>query len=127
MHSFATCAGCLGKFNLTDLSEYRRKKWCGTYSCKEEIDRKVKHKNYKLRMKRIANGTYRNGVPIELRKHVLNIFDHTCTMCGDRDVFDGYSKMQIHHIVPVSDGGSDDIKNLTVLCHDCHTEVHQEG
>jgi 5-methylcytosine-specific restriction protein A len=127
MHKHATCAGCTGSYLRSQMFDYRRKKWCGDSSCKDEIDRKVKHKNYKIRMKRIANGTFRNGVDPELRKTVLKAFSNTCTLCGYRDVIVEHSGMEVHHIVPVSEGGSDDIGNLTVLCHDCHTTVHQIG
>lgn len=35
--------------------------------------------------------------------------------------------MELHHIVPKSDGGSDDIKNAIPLCFTCHSEVHLDG
>jgi 5-methylcytosine-specific restriction endonuclease McrA len=30
----------------------------------------------------------------------------------------------VHHVVAVSKGGSDDIRNLVSLCPDCHLEAH---
>jgi len=32
--------------------------------------------------------------------------------------------IEIHHIVPESEGGTDDIDNALPLCFDCHGEVH---
>ena len=35
--------------------------------------------------------------------------------------------LTVHHIVPVSDGGGDELTNLITLCTNCHVRVHQEG
>lgn len=32
--------------------------------------------------------------------------------------------MQIHHIAPQNEGGTDDIDNAVALCPNCHDEVH---
>jgi len=32
--------------------------------------------------------------------------------------------VQVHHITPVSEGGSDDVSNAIPLCPNCHNEVH---
>jgi hypothetical protein len=36
------------------------------------------------------------------------------------------TKLQVHHIVPRGDGGSDEDDNLVVICHMCHTDVHSQ-
>ena len=57
----------------------------------------------------------------------------TCQDCGEihtlkneygvpMPVDDG--KVEIHHIVPVSEGGGDEPSNLVTLCHDCHMRRH---
>lgn len=33
---------------------------------------------------------------------------------------------EVHHIVPVSRGGTNDEANLMSLCHSCHTKIHHE-
>lgn len=33
--------------------------------------------------------------------------------------------IEIHHIIPVSAGGSDDDTNLVTLCSECHKVVHR--
>jgi hypothetical protein len=43
-----------------------------------------------------------------------------CVACGDDDT----SKLEQHHLVPRSVGGSDDPKNLITLCHTCHGLAH---
>lgn len=32
---------------------------------------------------------------------------------------------EVHHILPVSMGGTDDPKNLITLCHNCHVKRHK--
>jgi 5-methylcytosine-specific restriction endonuclease McrA len=42
----------------------------------------------------------------------------------------GYAKVHIlviHHIVGRSDGGSDELDNLMLVCPNCHAEIHYEG
>lgn len=39
-----------------------------------------------------------------------------CCKCGDD------CSLEIHHIIPVVDGGTDDRSNLEWLCHRCHFE-----
>jgi 5-methylcytosine-specific restriction endonuclease McrA len=122
-----TCAGCLTKFSTKKIEKYRKKVWCGSEVCKQHIDSKIKHKNYKIKVKKINKGTYRNGVNPGLRKDILIRDNHTCRMCFSYHYDDGHSNMQVHHITPVSYGGDDSCINLITLCHSCHKEVHQIG
>ena len=43
-----------------------------------------------------------------------------CEMCGSEE------GLEVHHIIPVSCGGSDDESNLKVLCGKCHTAIHNK-
>src|SRR5699024_7268628 len=43
-----------------------------------------------------------------------------CEICG----FDFLPVIQIHHIKPIKDGGSDNLTNLSFLCPTCHSMVH---
>lgn len=58
----------------------------------------------------------RKYITIKVNKVAKNI---PCVICGWNE-----STRDIHHIVPVKDGGADDISNLTVLCPNCHRVVH---
>ena len=42
-----------------------------------------------------------------------------CQMCGGREV------ITIHHIIPRSWGGRDEVDNLVVLCWECHQNTHR--
>ena len=39
-------------------------------------------------------------------------------MCGRTD------KLEVDHVVPLSQGGDDDSSNVQVLCHECHVKKH---
>jgi hypothetical protein len=41
-----------------------------------------------------------------------------CCICGT------LHKVQVHHIIPQEEGGTDDIDNAVPLCPNCHDEVH---
>lgn len=41
-----------------------------------------------------------------------------CATCGSRD------NIELHHIIPVKAGGTNDYFNLISLCHDCHMRLH---
>ncbi|WP_256544830.1 HNH endonuclease [Halobellus inordinatus] len=47
-----------------------------------------------------------------------------CVNCraSDPDV-----TLDVHHIVPRGQGGSDRLSNLALLCHQCHDAAHGEG
>jgi len=76
-----------------------------------DSDRKTT-KALKSRMKR-------DGVKA-CRKHVLNANGNKCYVCG----YSLLSVLVIHHVKPVSEGGSNELENLVVLCPTCHAVVH---
>ena len=52
---------------------------------------------------------------------VLNRDNYTCQCCKGKHKD---SKLEVHHIVFRSQGGSDEESNLITLCHTCHTALH---
>lgn len=44
------------------------------------------------------------------------INQNVCHRCGSTE------KIEIHHMIPVSMGGTNDKGNLIILCHECHKE-----
>lgn len=49
-----------------------------------------------------------------------NIQRKACEVCGDPVV----KELEVHHIVPRAEGGSNDLRNLVVLCEKCHDKHH---
>lgn len=52
---------------------------------------------------------------------VLNRDNYTCQCCKGKHKD---SKLEVHHIVFRSHGGSDEESNLITLCHTCHKNLH---
>lgn len=62
----------------------------------------------------------------QLRTEILERNGYTCQLCGagpgDPDSFDPHRKVRLHidHLVPISQGGTDQKDNLRVLCSSCN-------
>lgn len=54
------------------------------------------------------------------RKAALRRDGHKCVYCGSRH------RLQVHHIRPLTRGGTNDVNNLVTLCHDCHVGQHAD-
>lgn len=56
-----------------------------------------------------------------VRRGLYHAFDGRCAYCGcSLD----YNEMEIAHVVPVTNGGLDELDNLLPACHDCN---HSKG
>lgn len=53
-----------------------------------------------------------------IKKEVLEADDHSCVRCESE------SELVAHHIIPRSQGGSDELSNMATLCKNCHTKAH---
>lgn len=58
------------------------------------------------------------GFPRQDVEDLLARTGRMCAICKRRH------RVQVHHITPVSEGGSDGIDNAIPLCPNCHDEVH---
>jgi len=46
-----------------------------------------------------------------------------CQVCGEVPPFP-HGRLEVHHIVPSAEGGSDKLENLVTLCDLCHAVLH---
>ncbi len=53
-----------------------------------------------------------------VRKMVYRRDGWACVLCDSR------SYLQIHHVVPRSEGGANQPPNLVTLCSRCHAQIH---
>lgn len=81
-------------------------------------------KNPSLANPKVKHWGYQKGTNYSFentKAMVLNRDDYTCQHCkGKRKD----SKLEVHHIVFRSQGGSDEEGNLITLCHTCHKALH---
>jgi 5-methylcytosine-specific restriction endonuclease McrA len=65
----------------------------------------------------IAGIAYQQGTlaGYELREYLLEKWGRTCAYCGKKDI-----PLQIEHIIPRSEGGTDRVSNLTPACEPCN-------
>ena len=55
----------------------------------------------------------------------INLMYH-CEMCGNKYALEEKSRLDFHHLVPISEGGPDTIYNGLCLCTECHRIIHFE-
>ena len=63
----------------------------------------------------------RKAIPSIIRKKLTQESQSTCPFCGEDDV----STAEFHHIIPVSEGGTNVFENLIYICANCHSKVTQ--
>jgi len=61
----------------------------------------------------------------QLRESILERDNYRCTNCTRPEEI--VQSLQVDHIVPRSQGGSDRFSNLHTLCNRCHESKHGEG
>lgn len=81
-------------------------------------------KNPSLANPKIRHWGYQRGINYgfeNTKAMVLNRDNYTCQCCKGKHKD---SKLEVHHIVFRSQGGSDGESNLITLCHTCHKDLH---
>lgn len=63
---------------------------------------------------------YYNYDYLKKKESVLKRDKYKCANCGSTDRND----LNVHHIVPLSKGGSNTERNMIVLCSKCHKAIH---
>lgn len=64
-------------------------------------------------------GNDRESIPPSVRRCVRDRDDGKCVRCGIE-----VDDLQLHHIIPLSQGGYSFEGNLAYLCDECHYEAH---
>lgn len=80
-------------------------------------------KNPNLKFKKIKNWGYQRGFNYGFssrKEAVMNRDSYTCQICGAKHI-----RLEVHHIVYRSKGGTNDEDNLITLCETCHKKVHK--
>ena len=81
-------------------------------------------KNPSLANPKVRHWGYQKGTNYgfeNTKAMVLNRDNYTCQCCKGKHKD---SKLEVHHIIFRSQGGSDEQSNLITLCHTCHKNLH---
>lgn len=79
-------------------------------------------KNPMLISEKVKHWGYQKGFDYGFasrREAILHRDNYTCQVCGKK-----HTRLEVHHIVFRSQGGTDDENNLITLCEDCHAGIH---
>ena len=77
---------------------------------------------HKLKNPNVRGWGYQRGINYGFansRAHALDRDNYTCQICGAKN-----TRLEVHHIIFRSQGGSDDLDNLITLCERCHNNLH---
>lgn len=102
------CDTCSPKKKLLKLAKKRQK----DKDRKDKQDRKV--------IKLLLSRSKRFGL-VSVRRKFKKISVNQCSICGGK--FD-WCNLDLHHILPMSKGGANNLANLSLLCKDCHSKQH---
>lgn len=79
-------------------------------------------KNPSLINEKVKHWGYQKGFDYSYssrREAVLHRDNYTCQCCSKK-----HTRLEVHHIIYRSMGGTDDERNLITLCEKCHSDVH---
>ena len=79
-------------------------------------------KNPSLISEKVKHWGYQKGFDYgwsSRREAILSRDSYTCQICSKK-----HTKLEVHHIVYRSNGGTNDENNLITLCEDCHNGIH---
>ena len=68
----------------------------------------------------MTDKTTRIPIPLEARKFVLERNNYQCQSCHKIDLT--AKSLQIDHIIPLAQGGANDLSNFQTLCAKCNRE-----
>lgn len=87
------------------------------YSIDKQVVDNIRSVENKIR---IAPRNRRNPKNSKLARMIL---PNECNICGAQ--FEDNNVLDVHHLIPLSQGGEDKIENMVLLCPNCHKQVHK--
>lgn len=84
----------------------------------------VRFDTQKMESPEISGVEYQQGALLgyEVREYLLEKWGRECAYCGEKDI-----PLQIEHIDPKSNGGSNRVSNLTLACDPCNKEKGKQS
>lgn len=99
----------------------RIRAWVPVTGIRQEL---VRFDMQKMENPEISGVEYQQGTLLgyEVREYLLEKWGRECAYCAATD-----TPLEVEHIVPKYNGGSNRISNLTLACHDCNQEKGKQG
>ena len=93
---------------------------------KDELKRRLENFSRKPDKIEVLTHAYMRNPYVVIE--VLNRSEGICELCKNAAPFirksDGTPYLEIHHLVPLSEGGEDTLENAIALCPNCHRKMH---
>ena len=97
--------------------------WLKYKERKQAYNKKYYEENKEhIKMKTKTNVGSGNGEQVnrlKAKRKCKELAYNECELCYARD-----TKLDVHHVIPVEEGGTDDQDNLVCLCRHCHKVIH---
>lgn len=97
--------------------------WLKYKEKKQAYNKKYYEENKEhIKMKTKTNAGSGNGEQVnrlKAKKKCKELANNMCEICCAKD-----TKLDVHHVIPVEEGGTDDQDNLICLCRHCHKVIH---
>lgn len=81
----------------------------------------IKHHENFIKNRNSNNLLFYNDLNKQNKERIISMHGDKCVICGSKH----RSRLEIHHVIPKSEGGTNEIGNLIPLCHICHCAVHK--
>lgn len=110
--------------HLLILSEF-----LGVFGVPQTVINEVKNEESRLKSENSNIKTFklqfrptRSSLLVKMANKGIDIY--TCQRCGFKSS-SNRSLLEIHHIISLKDGGTDDLSNILLLCPNCHKFTHE--
>jgi hypothetical protein len=97
------------------------------FGVSQDVIDDVKSEELRIEEQAVERVTYRRRLSRRLIMRMLaaqGVDTSTCSSCGFYSSPE-QSILEIHHIIPLSEGGSHDVDNIVLLCPNCHRQNHR--
>ena len=97
------------------------------FGVSQDVIDDVKSEELRIEEQAVERVTYRRRLSrrrIIRMLEALGVDTSTCSSCGFYSSPE-QSILEVHHIIPLSEGGSQDMDNIVLLCPNCHRQNHR--
>jgi len=98
----------------------RLKQFWEEYVAAVNTRQKQNEREQKQKLNSADNSRKREHIPKEVQREVWRRDEGKCVDCGSKE------KLEYDHIIPVSEGGANTVRNLQILCEKCNRKKYNK-